>query len=151
MITNQCEGIGGQVPLLHDPEANRSAYPSLSKAIHAGLVVSAHDCSDGGLAVTLVEMCIGGRIGAEVELSQVGEASLWSRLYGESLARIVLAIRPEVEETFVEAMKSHPCRRIGNSTSSDSLIIREVGETLLEVDIEEAAKVWKSTFSGGEI
>ena len=39
-------GIGGNVPTLPDPEKKLQSYKSLSKAIHSGLVRTAHDCSE---------------------------------------------------------------------------------------------------------
>ena len=64
-------GIGGNVPALSNPEKLFKSYSSLSSAINSGLVKTAHDCSEGGLGVALAEMCIGGRIGASIDLSLI--------------------------------------------------------------------------------
>ncbi|HEX8236490.1 MAG TPA: phosphoribosylformylglycinamidine synthase subunit PurL [Abditibacteriaceae bacterium] len=68
-------------------------------AIRAGLVKSAHDCSDGGLAVALAESCITGNIGAKLELPDTVEYSVNTRLdavlFGETQSRIVLSTQPE--------------------------------------------------------
>jgi phosphoribosylformylglycinamidine synthase len=69
------------------------------QAIRAGLLHSAHDCSDGGLAVALAESAIVGNIGARIELPDTVEASanirLDSLLFGESQSRIVVSLAPE--------------------------------------------------------
>ena len=68
-------------------------------AIRRGLVKSAHDCSDGGLAIALAECCIVGEIGASVELPPECEAQTATRLdavlWGESQSRVVLSCARE--------------------------------------------------------
>ena len=68
-------------------------------AIRRDLVKSAHDCSDGGLAVALAESCIVGEIGASIELTGEVEAQRNTRLdavlWGESQSRIVVSCTRE--------------------------------------------------------
>ncbi len=72
-------------------------------AIRRGLIQSAHDCSDGGLAIALAEMCIAGEVGASIELPAEAEASpnirLDALLFGESQSRIVVSIARESLES----------------------------------------------------
>ena len=69
------------------------------EAIREGVVKSAHDCSDGGLAIALAECCITGEIGASLELPASVEATSSTRidsvLFGESQSRIVVSVLPE--------------------------------------------------------
>jgi phosphoribosylformylglycinamidine synthase len=65
------------------------------KAIEQGLVQSAHDCSEGGLAVALAECCLSaptGPLGAEVTLDAKG-LRRDSLLFGESQSRIILSVK----------------------------------------------------------
>ncbi len=62
------------------------------EAIAAGWVRAAHDVSDGGLAVTLAEMCLAGDLGATLEWDVAGRADL--ALFGEGGSRIVLEVTP---------------------------------------------------------
>jgi phosphoribosylformylglycinamidine synthase len=65
-----------------------------TQAIREGLVRSAHDCAEGGLAVALAEACIAGPgepLGAEIELEASIRPDAW--LFGESQSRIVLSLR----------------------------------------------------------
>ncbi len=64
---------GGTVPQPVTPAPDR--LRALHRAIRAGLVQSCHDCSEGGLGVALAEMCIAGRLGAEIELSSIPGAA----------------------------------------------------------------------------
>ena len=61
-------GIGGRVPEI-DTTRNLAMYRALTSAMEMGLVASAHDCSDGGLAVALAECCFGSDSGAGIDLS----------------------------------------------------------------------------------
>ena len=68
-------------------------YRSFHRAAKDCLFVSAHDCSDGGLAVTLAEMAIAGRLGILADLATVhsDQAVAW---FSESLSRIVVEVEP---------------------------------------------------------
>ena len=149
--SGRADGIGGEVPRLDDIEANLAMYSSLSEAIHSGMVSSAHDCSEGGVSVALVEMCIGGRLGASVDIENIGDASIWARLFGESLARIIVAVSPENIDEFEEKMEPHYHTRIGTTTEINRLAISSGNDELIDVDIDIAIKAWKSTFCGGDI
>ena len=72
MFRDECSGgIGGRVPTI-DADRNLAMYRALTEAMSQGLVASAHDCSDGGLAVALAECCFGSGTGATVDVSQLG-------------------------------------------------------------------------------
>ena len=101
----EVSGIGGQVPLLENPEGQLEVYRKLSTAIQSGLIRTAHDCSEGGLAIALAEMCIGGRCGAFIDIDGIGPGDAFSRLWSESLGRIVVSVEAEHEVAFVEMME----------------------------------------------
>ena len=72
-------------------------------AIKSGLIKSAHDCADGGLAVTLAECCIGNRermVGAQIYLDDDVRAD--ALLFGETQSRIVVSVGREDGERLVE-------------------------------------------------
>ena len=145
-------GIGGNVPKI-DIDTNIATYKALSNAIHAGLVNSAHDCSEGGLAVALAESCFGQMYGASIDFDQIdtGKEKLfpdeWGLLFGESLGRIIVSISKENEEAFQAVMWGSPLSRIGEVTYEPklSMILRE--EPILEADIRELKQAWKSTLN----
>ena len=147
------EGIGGAVPQLLHPEQNLGTYRALSQTIRQGWVRTAHDCSEGGLAVALAEMCIGGRVGASIDIDGTGKGDLWGRLWGESLGRIVVAVAPENEEKFLAAMKGHPTTVLGAVTSSDSLSIFDGDDELVSSPVDALVAAWKGTLdlTGGVV
>ena len=84
---------GAPPPL--DLQRELNVHRVVLAAIRRGLVKSAHDCSDGGLAVAIAESCIVGEIGASIELPPGVEAKPGTRLdavlWGESQSRVVLS------------------------------------------------------------
>jgi phosphoribosylformylglycinamidine synthase len=88
----------GQPPQL-DLETELAVQKFTLAAIRAGLVKSAHDCSDGGLAVALAECCITGSVGAHLELPDTVEFATNTRLdsvlFGETQSRIAVTTQPE--------------------------------------------------------
>ncbi len=85
---------------------------AVAAAVAGAIARSAHDCSLGGLAVTLAESCIAGGLGAEVELPSPGPGSprgwWWGVLFGETSGRYLLSVDPGSEAELVGI-----CRREG--------------------------------------
>jgi len=75
-----------------DLETEKQVQDCVIKAIERGLLNSAHDCSDGGLAVALAESCIQGGIGFSGNLNAKGR--LDTALFGESQSRIIVSVSP---------------------------------------------------------
>jgi len=106
---------GGPVPEIDLP-VEKKLQETLLGAIRTGLVRSAHDISDGGLAVALAESCISNQkapVGANVEL----DTSLRTDclLFGESQSRVIVTTSPSNADQFNELFHdaSIPCRRVG--------------------------------------
>ena len=73
------------------PDASAPArYRRIHDAMQRGLVASAHDLSEGGLAVALAEMVIASRLGVAADL---GDSDAITALFSESLGRIALEVR----------------------------------------------------------
>ncbi|HXS69272.1 MAG TPA: AIR synthase-related protein, partial [Candidatus Polarisedimenticolia bacterium] len=81
-------------------DKEKELHLALRALIHSGVVKSAHDCSDGGLAVALAESCMSQLIaretprfiGAEVDLSTIKDVRLDALLFGETQARVVISV-----------------------------------------------------------
>jgi phosphoribosylformylglycinamidine synthase len=122
------EELGGSeyLKVIHGLETGRPPRLDLAReqavqgacldAIRAGLVSSAHDCAEGGLAVALAECCATGpegRLGAKVELD--GALRPDALLFGESASRILISVRPEAMEQVRAIARQHgaPCAVLG--------------------------------------
>jgi len=84
--------VWGYPPEL-DIEREATLQRALVAIIRAGLVESAHDCADGGLAVALVESALPGGVGLNVRLPRL-QAALEFLLFGEDASRVVLSCDP---------------------------------------------------------
>ncbi|HVL81467.1 MAG TPA: phosphoribosylformylglycinamidine synthase subunit PurL [Actinomycetota bacterium] len=102
------------------------------------LGTAAHDCSDGGLAVTLAEMAIAAGCGISVEMTPGADPVWW--LFGESTARAVLACSPEeVDRVLAVAGRARvPAAPIGTVTGG-ALEVRGV----LSVALEDLAAAYR--------
>jgi phosphoribosylformylglycinamidine synthase len=84
--------VAGKPPAV-DWDAEKALIRFLTKAARAHLLASAHDLSEGGLAVALAESCLQGDIGAEVELPEGLRRHV--ALFSESQARALVSVAPE--------------------------------------------------------
>jgi phosphoribosylformylglycinamidine synthase len=101
--------------------------------IRMGLVRSAHDVSEGGLAAALAESCLGNGLGAAVELPANGldDASLAVALFNESQSRVVISVGAS-NAAAVEALlrwRGVEVARIG-TVGGDGLAIRAAGREM---------------------
>jgi phosphoribosylformylglycinamidine synthase len=120
------------------------------RGIEQGLIRSAHDCSDGGLAVALAECCIQGGVGFQGILDA---PSSWdAALFGERQSRIVVAVEPgRIEELDKLAHDAEiPVMRLGN-TGGDNFFISGIfggfGEPVTNIDVPVAHLT--AAWSGG--
>ena len=138
-------GIGGTAPQLENPAHNLNMYRALSTAIQNGLIQTAHDCSEGGVAVAVAEMCIGGRIGATIDLDGTGDEDLWARMWGESLGRFIVAVTPEKEHEFTKWMAGHPLTILGEVVEDSTLTINDGFTQVSTNDVSALVHSWQST------
>ncbi|GAA4998724.1 phosphoribosylformylglycinamidine synthase subunit PurL [Actinopolymorpha pittospori] len=132
--------LGGLPPRV-DLEAERRLADVLVDAAANGLVLAAHDLSDGGLAQVLVEGSL--RAGHGVEVVLPGGADPFVALFSESAARAVVAVGPEEEARFVELCEriGVPVARIGTVGSSGADATLKV-DGLFDVPLDELRTAW---------
>src|SRR5688572_25855413 len=98
------------------PSSTPQGYRALHRAIASGLVKSAHDLSEGGLAVTAAEMCIGGRLGMELVIEA-------SAAFTEVNGCLLVEISLENVSAFEDHFANLPFNEIGKVTSDPILKI----------------------------
>jgi phosphoribosylformylglycinamidine synthase len=128
-------GDQGDVPGV-DIESLRRLTDRLLEAMDKGLVLSCHDCSDGGLAVAVAEMCISGDMGASIKPGPTG-LDIRRALYSESNTRWLAEVDEEDAAAFKAIMKDD-AEEIG-FTGGSSLIISEAG---VDIPVKELRKAW---------
>jgi len=104
---------------------------SIRDLIHAGLVKSAHDCSEGGLAVALAECCLNPErlFGAEIRLN-AGDTPATTALFNESQSRIVISVAAEDLAATVTILREReaPFQQLGK-VGGDELRVRIAKQT----------------------
>jgi phosphoribosylformylglycinamidine synthase subunit PurL len=135
--------VAGKPPRV-DFELERRVQQVCREGIRQGWVRSAHDCAEGGVAVTLAECCIAGNLGAEIQLEQsVQNTQRWDEvLFGEGGARIVVSVALAQQETWetylTEQLGNHwqKLGKVGNSEIGLGVLTTD-NQTLIKVSIEE--------------
>jgi phosphoribosylformylglycinamidine synthase subunit PurL len=134
--------VEGRPPQL-DLALERKVQELTLSAIKAGLVKSAHDLSEGGLAVALAECCIGGNKGAEMDL-QIDLRPDFA-LFGESQSRILLSISPDNLAQFSQlaAQQGVLVTTLGKVTSEEQLRISVNGYHIIDQPLATLKAAWK--------
>jgi len=115
------------------------------EAIEKGLVNSAHDCSEGGLAVALAECCISNKdnmIGAIIDNLNY-DIRADALLFGESQSRIILSCSKKAVAEIKKIAKKHkaPCRIIGTTTGNELKIFNGKRQ-LINFTLESLLEEW---------
>jgi phosphoribosylformylglycinamidine synthase len=142
--------LGSSVPRLDLKMAPRIAR-RMAEAIAAGLVVSSHDCSEGGLAVALAEMAFAGGLGIAADLQGLPRSDDCSRidtqLFSESNSRYVVEVRPADYDAFAKMMLNLPFGQLGEVTRETRLVIRSSdGANVVDSDLGVLKQAWQKTF-----
>jgi len=123
-------------------EKEKNLHSMMLEAIKSGLINSAHDCSEGGLAVALSECCIANndkKLGAQItELGVNIRAD--ALLFGESQSRIIISCREQNASKIEELAQklSVPCQIIGEVSGNRLKILN-----LIDLPLDEIEKNWR--------
>jgi phosphoribosylformylglycinamidine synthase len=141
--------VAGPPPAL-DLESERTVQACCREAIRAGLVRSAHDCADGGLAVALAESALTGEEGARgfrVDLAGVpieGDLRLDSLLFGETPSRILLTARDDdVPELMALALRHGAAVGILGQVTDGRLTMKLGDQAIFDEAASDLAAIWK--------
>jgi phosphoribosylformylglycinamidine synthase len=129
-----------------DLDAEKRLVDLLATLSERGLVASAHDVSDGGLAVALAECAMQGGVGASIALDAAVRKS--AQLFGESTGRAVISFAPE-HEAAVRALageKGVPFSAAG-WVGGDTLRIEARGNQLIDEPVAALTDLWRTAFA----
>ncbi|MHC4509278.1 MAG: AIR synthase-related protein [Planctomycetota bacterium] len=142
--------VGANVPRLDLGTAPKTAR-QVARAISESLVVSCHDCSEGGLAVALAEMAFAGGLGIDADLRGLPRSKdccrVDAQLFSESNSRYVVEVNPEQYDAFVRLMLNLPFGQIGKVTEDSRLVVRaEDGRAVIDAEIDVLKQAWQKPF-----
>jgi phosphoribosylformylglycinamidine synthase len=138
--------VAGTPPAL-DLRAERALQDLVVALASDRLVRSAHDCSDGGIAVTLAECCFGTQgVGAEISLEAVSAAhglATHATLFGESASRVLVSVAPNLVTEVLQRAALHgvPAAVIGE-TGGNRLRMAVGGQTVVDLAVDDAERAW---------
>jgi phosphoribosylformylglycinamidine synthase len=136
---------GSSVPTVDGHKA-LSRYRTLHAAMGKALIASAHDLSDGGLAVALAEKAFAGGLGISANLGAVKTHDVLNDteiLYSESQSRILISVSPE-HASEIEALFGEDAACIGKVIPEKKLSIASAkGGILLDKDLSQLKQAWK--------
>ncbi len=134
--------LTGRPPQI-DLALERAVQAFLRQAISAGLVASAHDLADGGLAVALAEASMASGLGASVAVP-AGSIRQDRLLFAEGGARILVSVAPEQADAWQQALDqaeadglSIPAQPLGQVQASTELLISQAGLALVQLPITQ--------------
>jgi phosphoribosylformylglycinamidine synthase II len=130
--------IFGKAPSI-DLEVEKKRQNQILAAIKRGLVASAHDVAEGGLAVAIAESLFGtDGLGADVKVTGDEAAALFS----ETQSRFLISVKPEHRTAFEEIVED--AAYIGEVTNSSVLtVVNEANDKLIDADVNELHEAWK--------
>lgn len=132
--------INESIPKLH--EVSPKIYKAFHRAVMEGLVRSAHDISEGGLAVAAAEMCIGGKLGMKLE------SNLWDDavrvLFGESTGSLLVEVSPANKGEFLGMFANLPLYFLGTVTQNQTLTAVIHGLTVLDIPVSQLVDAWNT-------
>ena len=137
---------GGKVPRT-DVELLKKCIDGILSAIDKTYIASCHDVSEGGIAVCLSEMAIGGDIGAEIDISKIGvDLRTDFKLFSESNTRWIVEVKKEKQKDFEKLLdkKSTPFVRIGE-TYGKNIVIKDNKKTGIDLNVKVLRDCWKNT------
>jgi phosphoribosylformylglycinamidine synthase len=144
--------LGGRPPAV-DLVAEQNLAALTAAAASAGVLASAHDLSEGGLAVALAESCLRAGVGCRISLAGIVDPDAESdsvgrpldpasALFSESAGRAIVSIAPGREAEFAALCEAHlvPSTVLG-LTGGDALAV----DGAFEVPLDELERVWQAT------
>jgi phosphoribosylformylglycinamidine (FGAM) synthase-like enzyme len=142
-------GVIAGMPPDVDLKSEKALQQLLLEAAREGLLRSAHDCAEGGLAVTLAECSFGtGGVGLTVDLTPAAASAAWTSvatLFSESASRVVVSVARKDVEALLDraAARGVPARNIG-TTGSGRINVSINGESAIDLAVSEAESTWDS-------
>jgi phosphoribosylformylglycinamidine synthase len=138
---------GGEVPKL-DLKKAPALYKVMNRVTDQSFVRAVHDISQGGLSVSLAEMCITNGVGSEIKLPVTSTSlGVIDQLFSESNSRFLVEVEAGEEPKFEKLMKGTASSEIGKVTNGGIRILDHEGNLLISTSAEDCASAWKSGFS----
>ncbi|WP_432710348.1 phosphoribosylformylglycinamidine synthase [Pedobacter sp.] len=134
--------VGDETPDVVDAAAFKTTFNTLQQLIKAGHIQAGHDVGSGGLITTLLELCFADRnLGANLDLSALGDQDLVTKLFAENIA---LVFQADAQVEAILTSQGTTFHKIGEVTNTATVNIKDAtGE--LNLDVDYLRDVWFKT------
>jgi len=136
-----------------DIKKEKDLHQAVLSAIDLYIINSAHDCSEGGLAVTLAESAISNSknmLGADIKLDNLktGDARRDEILFGEVPSRIIVSVSKDNLDILEEIAKQHSvaCQVIGN-VDKDRFLVSDGADTVIDLPLAKLSSTWREAIT----
>jgi phosphoribosylformylglycinamidine synthase len=128
-----------------DFEKEKNLHSFLVEAAQKRLLASSHDCSDGGLAVTLAESAIQGSLGAALEWK--GDISVAAALFGETQSRAAVSVRPDHWEATEALLKKHRLSYTCLGKTGGKRLTIRYNEASVDCGLDDISHLWNDSIA----
>jgi len=147
--------IAGKPPLV-DFDLERRVQTATREGIRQGWVNSAHDCSEGGIAVALAESCLANQLGCEINLGVTGVERRWDEvLFGESASRILVSVSHQQQAHWEAYLNQQLGGTEGNGTYWQKLgvvnpensalrLVTSDNQPIIDVTMADMSDAWQN-------
>ncbi len=134
---------GGTLPVTDLAIGPKTAH-AIHAAIRAGIVRSAHDCSEGGLLLAAAEMAFSGGIGLEIEPATApgADVGLLAKCFAEDPSRYLLEIAPSDLPSLTKILGTLPHAVIGRFVERPVLVLKGAANDTVEIPLERLRERW---------
>ncbi len=138
-----CHGLEtGEIPEVN-LEQEKTLLVLIQSLIHAKILQSCHDISEGGLAVTLAESSIKGNIGCNIKINS-GEARTDGVLFSEAPGRVVASVkRADMGRLVQLVIENEVEMRIIGTVGGDEIQVEDSGIEIARLSVQEACRTWR--------
>jgi len=135
--------IGNNTPNVKDADYVKTVFNTIQSLIKQDKIVAGHDIASGGLITTLLEMCFAeNNIGAEIDLTDLGEKDSFKVLFAENASVVIQSVDASIEKDLTDVgVEFH---KIGEVTESDVLGVIN-GTEVYTMTVSRLRDVWYKT------
>ncbi|MEE9525802.1 MAG: AIR synthase-related protein [Candidatus Woesearchaeota archaeon] len=139
------EKIGAKSPKV-DAEKSRRLYELIYELHKKDMFSACAAVGKGGLLIALAKMAIAGAVGAETDMSHIGDLAVEKIFYSESQSRFIITIDPAKKEEFEESMGGFKLTKIGAVKDNGKFIVKNNGEEVISTDVNRLSEIYKERF-----
>ena len=136
--------IGGICPKV-DFKSSKNNMNSVLEIISKKLIKNAHDCSKGGLAIAVSELCMTNNIGCSLKIDKISKNKLSDEklLFSESHSRYLLTVPKSNLTKVIQILKKHNVfhEKLG-TFGNDSVTFSKNNKQILDLRVDKAQKIW---------